>query len=231
MSLLRVCFALLLSACWLPAQSVAGLASVTGVVRDASGAVVPNATVSVANQSKGLKRTLTTNDSGLFAAPALVPADGYSILVTANGFSNYEAKGLTLNVGQQLDLAITMAVAGSTTQVNVIDELPIVESQKSGVSQVVDSKQIQNLPINGRRVDSFVLLTPGVVADGAFGLVSFRGIAGGNSFLTDGNDTTNQFYNENAGRTRISSQISQDAVQEFQVPTAIRPNSGAPPAV
>ena len=53
--------------------------------------------------------------------------------------------------------------------------------------------------------------------DGTFGLVSFRGIAGGNSFLTDGNDTTEQYYNENAGRTRISSQISQDAVQEFQV--------------
>ena len=79
--------------------------------------------------------------------------------------------------------------------------------------------QIDNLPINGRRVDSFVLLTPGVTNDGTFGLVSFRGIAGGNSFLTDGNDTTNTFYNENAGRTRISSQISQDAVQEFQVLT------------
>lgn len=217
--MLRLCFALLVSACLLSAQSVAGLASITGVVRDASGAVVPSATVNVVNESKGLKRTLTTNDSGLFAAPALVPAEGYGIQVVANGFANYEAKNITLNVGQQLDLAIALAVAGSATQVNVVDELPVVESQKSGVSQVVDSKQIQNLPINGRRVDSFVLLTPGVVADGAFGLVSFRGIAGGNSFLTDGNDTTNQFYNENAGRTRISSQISQDAVQEFQVLT------------
>ena len=62
-----------------------------------------------------------------------------------------------------------------------------------------------------------MLLTPAVVPDGTFGLVSFRGIAGGNNFLTDGNDTTDQFYNENAGRTRIASQISQDAVQEFQV--------------
>ena len=219
MSLLRISALLALVCSGALAQSVAGLASITGVVRDGSGAVVPNAAVTVANESKGIKRALTTNDSGLFAAPALVPSEGYSVIVTANGFSNYEAKGITLNVGQQLDLAVAMAVAGSTTQVNVVDELPVVESQKSGVSQVVDSKQIQNLPINGRRVDSFVLLTPGVVADGAFGLVSFRGIAGGNSFLTDGNDTTNQFYNENAGRTRISSQISQDAVQEFQVLT------------
>jgi hypothetical protein len=62
-----------------------------------------------------------------------------------------------------------------------------------------------------------VLLTPAVTDDGTFGLVSFRGIAGGNEFLTDGNSTTNAFYNENAGRTRITTQISQDAVQEFQV--------------
>ena len=65
-------------------------------------------------------------------------------------------------------------------------------------------KEIEELPINGRRVDSFVLLTPAVSSDGTFGLLSFRGIAGGNSFLVDGADTTQQFYNENAGRTRIS---------------------------
>ena len=62
-----------------------------------------------------------------------------------------------------------------------------------------------------------MLLTPAVTNDGEFGLLSFRGIAAGNAFLTDGNDTTNSFYNENAGRTRIGSQLSQDAVQEFQV--------------
>ena len=64
-----------------------------------------------------------------------------------------------------------------------------------------------------------MLLTPGVVPDGTFGLVSFRGIAGGNAYLTDGNDTTQGYYNENAGRTRISANISQDSVQEFQVLT------------
>ena len=215
----RVAIALLAFVSSLAAQSVAGLASITGVVRDASGASVPGATVVVANESKGIRRSITTNDSGVFSAPALTPADGYGVAVTANGFANYETKNIVLQVGQQIDMAVTMQVAGSTTQVTVVDAIPIVESQKSGVSQVVDGKQILNLPINGRRVDSFVLLTPGVVPDGAFGLVSFRGIAGGNAFLTDGNDTTNQFYNENAGRTRITSQISQDAVQEFQVLT------------
>jgi len=88
------------------------------------------------------------------------------------------------------------------------------------VSQVVDNAMINNLPINGRRVDQFVLLAPAVTKDADFGLVTFRGLAGGNNFLVDGNDTTNQYYNENAGRTRLGSQLSQDAVQEFQVLTS-----------
>ena len=116
-----------------------------------------------------------------------------------------------------MDFKVVLEVAGATTEVVVTAETPLVDTRKSGVSELVGQVQIDNLPINGRRVDSFVLLTPAATDDGTFGLVSFRGIAAGNAFLTDGNDTTNSFYNENAGRTRISTQISQDAVQEFQV--------------
>ena len=120
-------------------------------------------------------------------------------------------------VGQTVSLHVDMSVAGTATTVDVAETAQIVEDTKTDVSQVVNQRQITDLPTNGRRVDAFVLMTPSVVPDGAFGLVSFRGVAGHNEFLTDGNDTTNQFYNENAGRTRISSQISQEAVQEFQV--------------
>jgi outer membrane receptor for ferrienterochelin and colicin len=201
------------------AQAVAGFGGISGVVRDASGAVVPSANVIVENASKGIRRTLTSNDAGIFAAPALVPASGYAVRVNKSGFKDFEVKEIEVQVGQNVNLNVPLAVAGSATQVEVSDAAPIVESTKTGISQVVNSKQIQELPINGRRVDAFALLTPAVVADGTFGLISFRGIAGGNAFLTDGNDTTNNFYNENAGRTRISSQISQDAVQEFQVLT------------
>jgi outer membrane receptor protein involved in Fe transport len=198
-------------------QAVAGLGAVSGTVRDASGAVVPGATVVVANESKGIRRTLQTTGAGVFSAPALTPASGYSITVSKDGFANWEAKGFEILVGQTVDFRIGLQIAGSTTKVDITAEAPLVEENKSGVSQVVERSQIENLPINGRRADTFVLLTPAVTDDGTFGLVSFRGIAAGNAFLTDGNDTTQSFYNENAGRTRISSQISQDAVQEFQV--------------
>ncbi len=199
------------------AQAVAGLSGLSGNVRDASGSSVPGATVVVTNDAKGIRRSLETNGSGLFTAPALVPADGYQVTVTKAGFAQYEAKNISLQVGQNLDLKITLGVSATATQVDVNSDAQLVDDTKTDVSQVVTSLQIVDLPINGRRVDSFVLLTPAVVPDGTFGLISFRGVAGGNSFLTDGNDTTNQYYNENAGRTRIASQISQDAVQEFQV--------------
>jgi outer membrane receptor protein involved in Fe transport len=199
------------------AQSVAGLGALTGVVTDSSGATVPGAEVIVSNDQKGIRRTLATNNDGIFNAPALVPASGYTVRVDKPGFSTFEQKGIVILVGQNVDLQIALGVSSTSSSVTVDTTPPIVEDTKTDVSQVVNSTQILELPINGRRADSFVLLTPAVVPDGTFGLLSFRGVAGHNSFLTDGNDTTDQFYNEAAGRTRISSQISQDAVQEFQV--------------
>lgn len=198
------------------AQSGAGFGSLSGTVLDPSGAAVANAKVSIANDSKGIRRTLATNGSGIFSAAALPPAEGYSLTVEMPGFAQLERNEINIFVGQNVDLTLTLALAGATTIVDV-NEQGLVEVAKSDVSQVIDKTQIDELPINGRRFDTFVLLTPGVTSDGTFGLVSFRGMALGNSFLTDGNDTTNQYYQEAPGRTRISAQISQDAVQEFQV--------------
>jgi outer membrane receptor protein involved in Fe transport len=199
------------------AQSLAGLSAVSGTILDSSGSPVPQADVTVSNPDLGLTRKLSTNDSGYFLAASLPPGPGYQVLISKSGFASYEAKGLLLQVGQNVALNVALSVAQVNETVTVEDVTPIVESTKTGVSQVVDSSQILNLPINGRRVDSFVLLSPGVTADGTFGAVTFRGMPAGNAFLQDGNDTTQQFYNENAGRTRISSNISQDSVQEFQV--------------
>lgn len=199
------------------AQSTAGSGAVTGSVRDASGAAVPGANVVIANEAKGIRRTMETTDAGVFSAPALLPSSGYSITVSKAGFANWEVKDFTVNVGATVDFNVDLAVAGAATQVEITATAPLVEDTKSGVTDLVTQQQIDDLPINGRRADTFALMTPAVTTDGTFGLVSIRGVVGSNSFLTDGNDTTNSFYMENAGRTRISTQISADAVQEFQV--------------
>ncbi|MEQ1886287.1 MAG: carboxypeptidase regulatory-like domain-containing protein [Bryobacteraceae bacterium] len=199
------------------AQSGAGAGAISGTVQDASGSAVPGAMVEVTNEARGIRRAIETTSQGQFTAPALVPADGYKVVVSKSGFANYEATNITVQVGQNVDLHIPMSVASTATTVDVLATGTAVESTKTDVSQVIGQAQILDLPINGRRADSFALLTPAVAMDGQFGLLSFRGVAGHNNFMTDGNDTTNGFFNENAGRTRISSPISQEAVQEFQV--------------
>jgi Carboxypeptidase regulatory-like domain/TonB-dependent Receptor Plug Domain/TonB dependent receptor len=198
------------------AQTSGGVSGLTGIVTDSSGAAIPNAQVVIDNPHLGIHRQLTTTNGGVFNAPSLVPSSGYDVTIKAAGFAAFEDRNVTILVGQDLNISATLQVEQSSTRVEVIESAPIVEV-KTEVSQNVTQKQIDNLPINGRRVDSFVLLTPGVVPDGTSGLLSFRGIPGGNNFMTDGNDSTETFYNENAGRTRIPTQISQDAVQEFQV--------------
>ena len=200
------------------AQS-AGFGSVSGVVLDITGSVIPGAKVVVENASKGIRRELTTSAGGDFNAPGLVPASGYEVHVTAAGFAGYDVKNVTVTVGESVTINASLTVSSAATTVDVTGEAPVIDSTQTDVAQLVTTRQIVDLPINGRRVDSFVLLTPGVTSDGAFGLLSFRGTPGGNTILTDGIDTTNSFYDENAGRTRAYN-ISQDAVQEFQVVTA-----------
>src|SRR5690242_7731566 len=88
------------------AQSAGGLAGISGVVQDPSGSSVPNARVVVTNEGNGFKRSLTTNDAGLFAVPAMTPASGYSVAVTAPGFAGYEVRDIVLQVGQTVDLKV-----------------------------------------------------------------------------------------------------------------------------
>src|SRR6185369_17735999 len=109
------------------AQSQAGLAAITGVVQDSSSGAIPGAKVVVANESKGIRRNLESNADGIFVAPALVPAPGYSITVTVDGFAPYERKNVELLVGQSLNLPVTMAVAAAAQQVEVTGGAPIVE--------------------------------------------------------------------------------------------------------
>src|SRR6266852_5813036 len=80
-------------------QSGAGLGSISGIVQDPSKAAVPGASVVVSNDSRGIRRTIETNSQGVFTAPALIPAEGYSVSVTKSGFSMYQATGVTLAVG------------------------------------------------------------------------------------------------------------------------------------
>src|SRR6266498_665860 len=126
------------------AQAVAGLGAISGSVRDASGLAVPNAQVVVANPAKGIRRQLSTTEAGIFSAPSLVPAQGYTVTITKQGFADYQAKDVEVLVGQNVAIDTMLAVAGATTMVEVEAAAPVVESTKTDVSQVVNSNQITN---------------------------------------------------------------------------------------
>ena len=137
------------------AQVTAGLSSISGTVNDASGAVVPDAQVVIANDSNGVHLTLTTTGGGVFNAPSLPPTSGYTVTVDKSGFSEYQVKDMTLSVGQDLNLVVPLAVSGANQTVEVVGTAPLVDDTKTDVSQVIDTQQILDLPINGRRVDTF----------------------------------------------------------------------------
>ena len=120
---------------------MAGLGGISGIVSDASGARIPGAQVTVTNADKGINRVLNSNEAGLFNVGSLTPDSGYAVKVSKDGFEISELKNITVQVGQVVSLNIALAVSGTAAVVNVVDEAPVVDSQKQGVSQVVNAER------------------------------------------------------------------------------------------
>jgi hypothetical protein len=194
--------------------------AIGGTVTDQTGAVIPNASVKVTNIGTNRTATATTDGSGRFRVISLQPGT-YAVEITAGSFAPYKAQGLIVEVGRVSTVEATMNVSASAEAVDVTGEAPTVNTQSQDFSSNINQTDINELPINGRRWSQYALGTPGATPDGAFGLVSFRGISGLlNNNTVDGGDNNNSFYGEERGRTRIGYVISQDAIQEFQVNTS-----------
>jgi hypothetical protein len=193
----------------------AGSGSIAGTIKDPAGAVVAGAAVVVHSTDTGADRSISTNDSGLYSAVFLQPGH-YTVTVGKTGFTRVERKDITLEVGRTLEIDFALTVQTGTETVTITSELPIVDVDKTEVSQQVSKNLIQNLPIAGRRWDNFVLLTPGVTTDG--GLVSYRGISGlYNNNSVDGANNNQAFFSEARGRSTSPYGYSLDSLQEFHV--------------
>src|SRR6185436_5436725 len=195
----------------------AATGNIEGIVIDTTGAVLPGVTVVVKNMGTNVTRELVTDDAGRYRATALQPGV-YEVTASLGGFQSATFGNLQVPVGQTLAADIKMRAAGVTETVTVTAESPLIDTRRTDVSNVVGETAIENLPINGRRWENFVLLGPGVTNDGNFGLVSYRGISGlYNNNTVDGADNNQAFFSEARGRTRTSYSISQAAIKEFQV--------------
>jgi hypothetical protein len=199
------------------AQSQLGSGSLSGVVTDSTGGVVPDADVTVTNNGTGEVRKASTGPSGQFTVPVLPPGE-HTVRVGKRGFDTSELKSVTVTVGSATTLRLVLAVGSVESVVEVKGVAPIVDSTRTAEVSPVSRTEINDLPINGRRADQFALLVPGVTRDGAFGQLSYRGFSGVfNNFTVEGNDDNEAYNAEARGRTRVASNISMNAVQEFQV--------------
>src|SRR3982750_2185565 len=211
----------LLAACVAFGQISSG--TISGSVEDPTGAVIPNAQVAVKQLSTGESRNTTTNANGEFNVPFLQPGQ-YSLTATAGGFKSKTLSGLIVQVDQRMNLRITLDVGSSTETVEVTGAAPLVDSATSSLGQVIASKQILDLPLNGRNAFALGLLSGNTTP--MFGMGSnLPFIAGGGRFSAnevtlDGVDNNTVSNAGSIGRNGIAVVPSVDAVQEFKVKTS-----------
>jgi len=210
---------------------VAG-ATLSGTVKDASGAAVPNAQVSIKNFATGVTRGVTTDAAGFYTAPNLLPGS-YEVTVSSPGFAAEVLSGITLTVGAQQVLNPTLRVGQVSEKVVVTTEAPVVQLASSTLSAVVEAPTVVGLPLNGRSWTDLASLQPGVsgietqVAFGDSGRGN-RGfgaqltISGSrpqqNNYRLDG-ISINDYANGGPGSV-LGGNLGVDAVEEFSVLTS-----------
>jgi len=179
--------------------------------------------VVLVNAATNFRYSTTSDVSGGFAFELLPPGE-YSARADSPGMSPQTTPRLQVDVGGTTELTFKLSVAGASETVTVSGEPPVVESQPSGISTLIDERAINDLPLNGRRYTDLALLTPGVTQDprgltsSSNGDLAFGGIRGyQSSYLVDGGDNNNAFFGQARGRYRAPYQFSNEVVQEFRV--------------
>ncbi|HUA90913.1 MAG TPA: TonB-dependent receptor [Terracidiphilus sp.] len=213
-------FAVVLIAVASHAQSTATL---SGTVTDPTGAVVAGAQITVHGIATGLDRMVTSDSSGNYTVPSLLPGN-YSVSVQAPGFSTYKLASLSLQVDQNVTANVHLSVAATGEVVNVQGAAPIIDAATMTVGQVIDQKTVQEMPLNGRHFLDLTNLTPGTVVPPVAGnLTSASRGLGANSYDTAGQreDSVNFMINginlNDASQNQITFQPSINTTSEIKI--------------
>ncbi len=201
------------------AQAQGSTGSITGIVSDSTGAVVPNATVTLTSLATNQTQTTTTSGEGVYKFVLLQPGK-YSVKTTAQSFAEQAAE-VEVQVGRVTDANFTLGAGGVSAQVEVTAEG--VQATTSNFDAVQNETAIQNLPINGRRFQDFVTLTPTAQVDPSRGQITLSGQRGINTNVNvDGVDYNQPFFGGIRGGERSNSAftIPQESIREFQVVAA-----------
>ena len=223
------CYALLLLA---GASLVFGQATsrLTGDVADRSGAAVPGAVVTIRNLETGNERKVVTSEEGGYSVPSLPPGE-YTITASKEGFRQARRESVRLEVAQTARLDFTLELGAVSETVDVVGAAPLIDSDTSSIGQVIETKAIEDLPLNGRNFVQLATLGPGVVGVG-FGakgtimsgtrpddlrpgseLFSNGNRENSNNFLMDGIDNNERLT------LSITLRPSVEAVREFKIQT------------
>ena len=211
-------------------------ARITGSVADTSGAVIPGAAITATNVEQGTVYNVVSDGTGNFTLAAL-PRGTYNVSVTANGFQG-QSEGVTLDVSQVQAINFKLSPGQVATSVEVTGAAPLVETSTSSEGEVIQGRQVTELPLNGRNFTSLALLTPGVTRgqygnsasgvngdaetfrnqESGGGAVSSNGLRQqANNYVLDGIDNNEALVNTLVFFPNI------DATQEFRVNTSIAP--------
>ncbi len=201
-------------------------ATLTGTIRDNTGAVIPNAPVTLKNTATGIIRELKTNSAGEYVAAALPPGQ-YNLTVSVTGFRKYQADGVILRVAQDARIDVTMQVGNIREEVTVHGEgLAQVNTQSSEIGGTITGKELTQLQLNGRNFTQLITLVPGVSNQtgqdegrvGVEGSISYS-VNGGrteyNNWEVDGGDMM-----DNGSNFSLNVYPSVEAIDEVQVLTS-----------
>src|SRR2546427_11230059 len=137
-------------------------ATISGVVRDASGALVPGVTITVKHVDSGQTRTVITTENGGEKMP-LLPLGPYEIATRMPGFKVPLRQGINLVVGQEAVINLKLEVGANAEQINVSEEAPLVNTTLASTAGLINEQQVKDLPLNGRSFDQLLTLNVGVV--------------------------------------------------------------------
>jgi len=217
----------------LPASAQVAGATLSGLITDSSGAGIGSANVSIKNLGTGEVRAVPTNGNGFYAAPNLLPGQ-YEVTVTAQGFSTVVQKGITLSVGAQQALNLSMKPGEVKERIEVTAAPPDVQTTSSTISSTVDATTVRELPLNGRDWTSLAALEPGVSSiqnQVGTGFSANKGNRGFGNQLTNGghranentyriNGVTINDYSNGAPGGASGLNLGVDGIQEFSVLTS-----------
>jgi hypothetical protein len=231
-----LCLLTIILVCVLPSMFASTGGSISGLVKDPTGAVIPDATVTAISSATGVKLTTITEGQGLYSFPVLAVGT-YEIQVSENGFQPYRVMGLRVDINSAVVADVTLQLGEQTQAITVMEQSVRVETADTQLGQVIGSKQVTEVPLNGRSYTDLLATQVGVTplttsgaqnssSGGGFGTVSVAGNSNTGQFSINGQrEDANGFYLNGASvQEAIGQQAgilpNLDSISQFRILTS-----------